>query len=77
VGRVGHTVHATSAIPPKASHKRTWLMSLKGHFETHAPQQTASYSITSSARSSNDGSTVRPSALAVLRFITSSNLVGP
>ena len=34
------------------------------------------YSITSSARESNDGGTVRPSALAVLRLITSSYLVG-
>ena len=34
MGRVGHTVHATSAIPPKASHKRTWLMSLKGQQRT-------------------------------------------
>jgi len=35
-----------------------------------------SYSITSSARASSDGGTVSPSALAVLRLITSSNLVG-
>jgi hypothetical protein len=34
------------------------------------------YSITSSARASSEGGTVRPSALAVLRLITSSNLVG-
>ena len=34
------------------------------------------YSITSSARASSAGGTVRPSALAVLRLITSSNLVG-
>ena len=34
------------------------------------------YSITSSARASSDGGTVRPSALAVLRLITSSYLVG-
>src|SRR5450759_4913553 len=34
------------------------------------------YSITSSARASSDGGTVRPSTLAVLRLITSSNLVG-
>ena len=33
------------------------------------------YSITSSARASTDGGTVRPRALAVLRLITSSNLV--
>src|SRR5258707_14107830 len=34
------------------------------------------HSITSSARASSDGGTVRPSALAVFRLITSSNLVG-
>ena len=34
------------------------------------------YSITSSARASSVGGTSRPSALAVLRLITSSNLVG-
>jgi hypothetical protein len=26
------TAYATSAMPPKASHKRTWLMSLKCHY---------------------------------------------
>ncbi len=36
----------------------------------------ATYSITSSARASADGGIVRPSALAVLRLITSSYLVG-
>ena len=40
------------------------------------PQQTDRYSITSSARASSVGGTSRPSALAVLRLITSSNLVG-
>src|SRR5712671_2396476 len=44
--------------------------------ETHAPQQFNSYSTTSSARASSDGGTSRPSALAVLRLITSSYLVG-
>jgi hypothetical protein len=34
------------------------------------------HSMTLSARASNAGGTVTPSALAVLRFITSSNLVG-
>ena len=34
------------------------------------------HSITSSARASSVGGTVRPSALAVLRLMTSSNLVG-
>ena len=37
-------------------------------------QQRASYSITSSARARSVGGTSRPSALAVLRLITSSNL---
>src|SRR5262249_7620990 len=36
----------------------------------------APHSITSSARASNVGGTVRPSALAVLRLMTSSYLVG-
>src|SRR5437868_745914 len=36
----------------------------------------AGYSITSSARTSSDCGTIRPSAMAVLRLITSSNLVG-
>jgi hypothetical protein len=40
------------------------------------PQQPYLYSITSSARISNEGGTVRPSALAVFMLITSSNLVG-
>src|SRR6516162_6331293 len=39
-------------------------------------QQTRSYSITSSARATSVGGTVRPSALAVLRLTCSSNLVG-
>ena len=43
--------------------------------ETHAPQQTNDYSITSSARASTDGSIVAE-AFAVLRLITSSYLVG-
>ena len=37
-------------------------------------QQTALYSITSSARASSFAGTSRPSAFAVLRLITSSNL---
>ena len=40
------------------------------------PQQQRSYSITSSARPRSVGGTSRPSALAVLRLITSSYLVG-
>ena len=64
-----------SGAPRKRQSATKMRPVVKGHFETHAPQQTASYSITSSARSSNDGGTVRPSALAVLRLITSPNLV--
>src|SRR4029078_12190015 len=41
-----------------------------------APQQKEAYSMTSSAIDSRLGVTVRPSALAVLRLITSSNLSG-
>jgi hypothetical protein len=40
---------------------------------TRAPQQKPDYSITSSARASSIGGTSRPSALAALRLITSSN----
>jgi hypothetical protein len=39
-------------------------------------ERAPSHSITSSARESSVGGTSRPSALAVLRFITSSYLVG-
>src|SRR5205085_10734671 len=39
-------------------------------------ERAASHSITSSARTSKVDGTARPSALAVLRLITSSNLVG-
>ena len=38
--------------------------------------RTSAYSITSSARASSIGGTSRPSALAVLRLMTNSNIVG-
>jgi flavin reductase (DIM6/NTAB) family NADH-FMN oxidoreductase RutF len=41
---------------------------------THAPQQKAPYSMTSSARASSWGGISSPSVFAVLRLITSSNL---
>src|SRR4029077_18044192 len=41
----------------------------------NVPQQNRSYSITSSARTKNDSGIVKPTALAVLRLMTSSNLV--
>src|SRR5262249_43118083 len=40
------------------------------------PLRAPGYCMTSSARSSTDGGIVSPSALAVLRLITSSNFVG-
>src|SRR5947209_8275763 len=43
---------------------------------THALQQDQSYSIASSASASASGGILSPSVLAVLRLITSSNLVG-
>jgi hypothetical protein len=46
-------------------------------FGAHCHEPTfAAYSITSSARASSEGGTSRPSALAVLRLIISSNLLG-
>lgn len=48
----------------------------KGHFRTHARQQFAVYSITSSARAMISGGIASPMALAALRLITSSNFVG-
>src|SRR5207253_5819178 len=51
-------------------------MSQRCHEETHAPQQTTAHSITSSARASSVGGMMTPSAFAVFRLITSSNLVG-
>jgi len=48
---------------------RKWAM--RRHY---AVQQTNAYSITSSARAISVGGTVRPSAMAVFRLITNSNL---
>ena len=46
------------------------------HKLTHAPQQTASYSITSSARKRIDGGTVSPSTLVVFRLMTITYFAG-
>jgi len=51
-------------------------MSVQCQMRTHAVQQTASYSITSSASANRVGGTSMPNALAPLRLMTSSNLVG-
>jgi hypothetical protein len=68
-------VPAWSTCPPIAPGKRTRRHEV-GQERTHAVQQAAPYSITSSARASSVGGTVRPSALAVLTLMISSNLVG-
>jgi hypothetical protein len=45
------------------------------HWLDPNPTSMISHSITSSARASSEGGTVSPSAFAVLRLMTSSNLV--
>jgi hypothetical protein len=42
----------------------------------HEPRRRAFYSITSSARTTMEAGTVRPSTLAVLTFTATSNLIG-
>src|SRR5262245_32114856 len=66
-----------SAFPPKADKQQT------SPFVRYVPQpavsnrsKAAGYSMTASARASTVAGTSRPSALAVLRLITSSYLVG-
>ena len=65
-------VRSMSALPPKAD------MDHHGRDVRFVPKadMAPGHSITSSARESTDGGTVRPSALAVFRLITVSNLVG-
>ena len=46
------------------------------HQPNQGPEPTNSYSMISSASASNVGGTVTPSALAVVRLMTSSNFVG-
>jgi hypothetical protein len=67
---------AAEPQPPETDRPATpeWVV----HDDSPEPVQVGphSYSITSSARASTAGGIVRPSALAVLRLITNSNLVG-
>jgi len=56
-----------SPAPPAATGRKSGLMQCKKKMH---------YSITSSARSGNAGGMFNPRAFAVLRLITSSNLVG-
>src|SRR5262249_50853507 len=67
-----------SASPLKADNLHTISASpLCANSRLEQLQQTEqAYSITSSARASSDGGTVRPIVLAVCRLMTNSNLVG-
>ena len=67
---------ACPLYPRKRTGAVQWSMSALGQKRTHAPQQKGRYSITSSARARRDGDTVRPSAFAVLRLMSSSYFVG-
>src|SRR5206468_4035194 len=64
----------------KADHRHRLLLRAEGarrsHHAAQQQQLTAVHSMTSSARARIDSGTVRPSALAVLRLTTSSNVVG-
>src|SRR6516225_5612975 len=80
----GHEVHSVSerGVPQEPNHRHFWLLRVcreRPHRSRAAEERdelAAVHSITSSARASSVGGTSRPSALAVLRLITSSNRVG-
>jgi hypothetical protein len=77
LGRACTHKSAMSANPPTAAHKRALHEVRVGAItELMRCSKQPLYSITSSARASSEGGTAIPSALAVLRLITSSNLVG-
>jgi hypothetical protein len=63
-------------FPDQRTSPKSVGMSQRCHNRTRAPLQTASYSITSSARLTSVCGTVRPRAFAVLRLISSWNFVG-
>ena len=66
-----------SAFHPKATEQRTqFYVGSVPKAAVSNRSNAAPYSITSSARASSDGGTVRSSAFAVLRLITNSYLVG-
>ena len=69
----------TAAEKPDHRHRRLLRARCERPHRRAAEQRdelTSPHSITSSARASNDGGTVRPSVLAALRLITSTYLVG-
>ena len=61
----------TSRLPPEAD-----IVTTGRHVSKVQARSFPHYSITSSARASSVGGTVRPSALAILRLMVRSNLVG-
>jgi transposase len=73
--RLGLTAGEAHVPQQRPKSRRAELVE-RCHPRTHAMQQKELYSITSSARASNEGGTLRPRALAALRLITSPYLVG-
>ena len=63
-------------LQPLTDPGRKGSVGWKPEFRTGQPSTPRGYSIISSACESSSGDRVRPSALAALRLITSSNLVG-
>jgi hypothetical protein len=66
----------TSALPPKAVVELAIANVCYGPITDSCTAAVRRYWISSSARPSSAGGTVSPSVLAVLRLMTSSNLVG-
>src|SRR6516164_4959777 len=70
-------VGVMSALPPKADiAERDWHVRYVAIEDIVRCVKIRRYSITSSARASNDGGTRRPSACAAFRLSTSPDLVG-
>src|SRR5262249_22206327 len=80
-GQKACTIGRRARAAEETDHRRRLLRARRKRPRSRAAEQRdeiapPNHSITSSARASSDGGTVRPSALAVLRLITSSYLVG-
>src|SRR5262249_41686771 len=77
---IGPVILTERVQEPDHGHRRLLRTRREGPRRSCAAEQryelAALHSITSSARASSVGGTSRPSALAVLRLITSSNFVG-
>ena len=81
-----HVRHSASPLYPQSVQCPLWVKSRHLQCTSRCPLSANSglmqrskrhrYSITSSARARSDGGIPRPSAFAVLRLITNSNLVG-